>query len=73
MIKSFYTIGKILSQDETYSEYFEPWANPFPKAKGDEAKVIFAEINNGILQDSLSEEVFSNKRVNLLYTGKYKG
>lgn len=64
MIKSFYTIGKILSQDETYSEYFEPWANPFPKVKGDEAKVIFAEINDGILQDSLSEEVFSRNKVN---------
>ena len=73
MIKSFYTIGKILSQDEAYSEYFEPWANPFPKVKGDEAKVIFAEINNGILQDSLSEEVFSNKRVNSYLYRKVQG
>lgn len=73
MIKSFYTIGKVLSQDEAYSEYFEPWANPFPKVKGDEAKVIFAEINDGVLQDSLSEEVFSNKRVNSYLYRKVQG
>lgn len=73
MIKSFYTIGNVLSQDENYAEYFEPWANPFPKVKDDEAKVIFAQINNRILSDELAEEVFSKKRVNSYLYRKVQG
>jgi CRISPR-associated Csh1 family protein len=73
MIKSFYTIGKVLSQDENYAEYFEPWANPFPKVKGDEAKVIFAQVNNGVLVEELIEEVFSKKRVDSYLYRKVQG
>ena len=73
MIKSFYTIGKVLSQDENYAEYFEPWANPFPKVKGDEAKVIFAQIENGVLVDELTEEIFSKKRVDSYLYRKVQG
>lgn len=63
MIKSFYTLGKILSQDKNYADYFEPWANPFPKINNDDAKVIYASITNGILEGHLQEENFSNQRV----------
>lgn len=73
MLKSFYTIGKVLSQDEKYSEYFEPWANPFPKTKGDEAKVIFAEIKDNILLNELTDEVFSNQKVNSYLYRKVQG
>ena len=73
MLKSFYTIGKILSQDERYSEYFEPWANPFPKVKGDEAKVLFAEIKDTILLDELTDEYFSNQKINSYLYRKVQG
>lgn len=73
MLKSFYTIGKVLSQDEKYSEYFEPWANPFPKVKGDEAKVLFAEIKDTILLDELTDEVFSNQKINSYLYRKVQG
>ena len=64
MIKSFYTIGNVLRKDEAYAEYFEPWANPFPKVKDDEAKVVIASIEQGVLQEDLKEENFSKRRVN---------
>lgn len=64
MIKSFYTIGNVLRKDEAYAEYFEPWSNPFPKVKDDEAKVIIASIKQGELQEDLKEENFSKQRVN---------
>ncbi len=73
MLKSFYTIGKVLSQDEKYSEYFEPWANPFPKVKGDEAKVLFAEIKDTVLMDELTDEFFSNQKVNSYLYRKVQG
>ena len=73
MLKSFYTIGKVLSQDEKYSEFFEPWANPFPKVKGDEAKVLFAEIKETILLDELTDEVFSNRKINSYLYRKVQG
>lgn len=73
MIKSFYTIGKVLSQDENYAHYFEPWANPFPKVIDDEAKVIFASITNGILEENLKEENFSKQRVNCYLYRRVQG
>lgn len=73
MIKSLYTIGKILSQDENYAHYFKPWANPFPKVIDDEAKVIFASITNGILKENLQEENFSKQRVNCYLYRKVQG
>lgn len=57
MIKSFYTVGKILSQIPEYADYFRPWANPFPKVRG-EAKVIVAEINDDVLMPELKFEDF---------------
>lgn len=63
MIKSLYTIGSILRKDEIYAEYFEPWENPFPKVKDDEAKIIYASVTKGVLQEELGEENFSHKRV----------
>lgn len=53
MIKSLYTIGKVLK--DKYPEYFEPWINPFPNQ---EAKVIVAMVKNGKLEGELEEEVF---------------
>lgn len=73
MIKSFYTIGKVLSQDENYTEYFEPWANPFPKVKGDEATIIFAQVENGVLVEALGEEIFSKKRIDSYLYRKVQG
>ena len=57
MIKSFYDAGKRLSQLDDYKDYFRPWANPFPKLRG-EAEVIVAEINNGQLEPDLKLEKF---------------
>lgn len=57
MIKSFYDAGKLLSQLDDYKDYFRPWANPFPKPRGD-MKVIIAEINDGILEPDLKVEDF---------------
>jgi len=73
VIKSFYTIGNVLRKDEAYSEYFEPWSNPFPKVKDDEAKVIIASIEQGILQEDLKEENFSKRRVNSYLYRKVQG
>lgn len=73
MIKSFYTIGNVLREDESYAEYFEPWSNPFPKVKDDEAKVIYALVNDGILEDDLKEENFSRRRVNSYLYRKVQG
>lgn len=73
MIKSFYTIGNVLRKDEAYAEYFEPWSNPFPKVKNDEAKVVVAVIEQGQLQNELKEENFSKKRVNSYLYRKVQG
>ncbi len=73
MIKSFYTIGSVLRKDEAYAEYFNPWSNPFPKVKDDEAKVIYASIQQGQLEDDLREENFSKKRVNSYLYRKVQG
>jgi CRISPR-associated Csh1 family protein len=62
MIKSFYTAGKLLSQLPEYADYFRPWANPFPKIRG-EAKVIVAEINDGQLEPDLKVEDFKTAMV----------
>ncbi len=73
MIKSLYTIGNVLKEDEIYAEYFEPWSNPFPKVKDDEAKIIYASIQQGELKDDLKEENFSKKRVNSYLYRKVQG
>jgi CRISPR-associated Csh1 family protein len=73
MIKSFYTIGNVLRKDEAYAEYFEPWSNPFPKVKDDEAKVVIASIEQGVLQEDLKEENFSKRRVNSYLYRKVQG
>lgn len=62
MIKSFYDAGKLLSQLDEYKDYFRPWANPFPKPRGD-LKVIFAEINDGMLEPNLKLEDFKTALV----------
>jgi CRISPR-associated protein Csh1 len=67
MIKSFYYAGRLLSQLDDYKDYFRPWANPFPKLRG-EAKVIIAEINDGILEPALTIEDFRSATT---YIDKY--
>lgn len=62
MIKALYTTGKILSQLPDYEDYFRPWANPFPKIRG-EAKVIVAEVNNDLLIPELQLEDFKSDMV----------
>lgn len=59
MIKSFYDAGKLLSQLDDYKDYFRPWANPFPKPRGD-MKVIIAEISDGQLEPDLVVEDFKS-------------
>lgn len=59
MIKSFYEAGRLLSQLDGYKDYFRPWANPFPKLRGD-TKVIVAEINDGTLEPDLKVEDFKS-------------
>ncbi len=62
MIKSFYDAGQLLSQLDDYKDYFRPWANPFPKIRG-EAKVIVAEINDSQLEPDLKVEDFKTALV----------
>ena len=73
MIKSFYTIGNVLRKDEAYAEYFEPWSNPFPKVKDNEAKVIIASVEEGMLHEDLKEENFSKRKVNSYLYRKVQG
>jgi len=44
MIQTLYTIGKVLSQDEQYQQYFEPWQELFPNK---DKQIIILEIRNG--------------------------
>jgi hypothetical protein len=62
MIKALYTAGKILSQLADYGDYFRPWSNPFPKVRG-EAKVIIAEVIDGVLNSDLQLEDFKTAMV----------
>lgn len=62
MIKALYTVGETLSQLPDYADYFRPWANPFPKVRG-EAKVIVAEINEEVLLPTLRVEDFKTGMV----------
>lgn len=62
MIKALYTACKILSQIPDYSDYFRPWSNPFPKDKGD-AKVVIAELADGVLNPELQLEDFRSGMV----------
>ncbi len=48
MIKSFYEAGRLLSQLDDYKDYFTPWANPFPRQRG-EPEVLIAHIRNAQL------------------------
>lgn len=73
MIKSFYTIGKVLSQDADYAEYFEPWASPFPKIKDDGGVVVFAEVENGKLKEELTTEDFKKKLIDSYLYRKVQG
>ena len=57
MIKSLYDAGRLLSQMDDFKDYFYPWANPFPKPRGD-IKVLFAEINANVLGTELNVEDF---------------
>ena len=54
MLKILYEIGKYL--ENKYPENFFPWENPFPKQEN--AKVIFAKITDGTLEDHLFIEDF---------------
>lgn len=62
MIKSFYEAGRLLSQLDDYKDYFRPWANPFPKPRG-EVEVVVAEINNSQLEPDLKLEKFKSALV----------
>jgi len=70
MIKSLYTIGKVLK--DKYPEYFEPWGNPF-RDDEENAKVIVANIKNGKLEDNLEEENFRSEMIHKYLFRKLSG
>jgi len=64
MIQTLYTIGKVLSQEDEYQKYFEPYENPFRnEEKAKTAKVLVIEANNGIIS-TISIEPFSTQKIN---------
>ncbi len=62
MIKSFYEAGRLLSQLDVYKDYFSPWANPFPKVRG-EPEVLIAHVRDGQLVPDLDPEKFKTELV----------
>ncbi|MDF1864571.1 MAG: TM1802 family CRISPR-associated protein [Saprospiraceae bacterium] len=65
MIQTLYTIGKVLSQNEEYKKYFEPWEDPFR-----EGKIIVAEFKNSEYQKgslSIGEDKKENNLKKYLY------
>ncbi len=70
MIKSLYTIGKVLK--EKYPEYFEPWANPFA-GREDKAKVIVANIKDGRLSKEIEVENFRSAYIDKYLYRKVQG
>lgn len=64
MIKTLYEFGKILKDgfDDDYSDYFNPWQNPYPRANEDSIVIVFV-IENGKLSDNVDLEKFSNNNL----------
>jgi len=57
MIQTLYTIGKVLSQEEEYQKYFEPWEVPFKDNQTDaKPKVIVVNIRNGQIETPIITE-----------------
>ncbi|HDR50465.1 MAG TPA: hypothetical protein ENN90_02425 [Mariniphaga anaerophila] len=65
MIKTLYNFGKILKDgfEGEYSDYYNPWQNPYPQA-GEDSIVIVFNIENGKLSDNVELEKFSTKNLN---------
>ncbi len=65
MIQTLHTIGKVLSQDEEYQQYFEPFENPFSnEEKAKAAKVLAVEVTNGVINSIINVEDFSKLKIN---------
>ncbi len=64
MIKTLYTIGRIIQNDEEYSGYFEPWENPFINRNPEEAKVIELNIKDGKIIGEPDIVNFTRSKVN---------
>jgi len=61
MIKTLYEIGKVLSEDQKFEEYYFPWENPFPR--GGDAVVIVLQVVNGELLEEVQFESFTTSKV----------
>lgn len=70
MIKSLYKIGKEIKKE--YPEYFQPWANPFPK-KEDAARVIVIPVEKGQIKYPLEVEYFKTGMVKKYLYRKVQG
>ena len=70
MIKSLYKIGKVIQKQ--YPEYFQPWANPFPK-KEDAARVIVIPIEKGQIKYPLEVEYFKPAMIKKYLYRKVQG
>lgn len=64
MIETLYQIGVAIKDHPRYSEYFQPWGNPFP-GREEEAKVLVIKVEKGNFV-GLMEEAFRSK-----YLSKY--
>ena len=63
MIQTLYTLGKVLSKNQDYQKYFEPWEDPFPKKRiADKAKVIVLNLSKKQIQN-IEIENFSSKKL----------
>jgi CRISPR-associated Csh1 family protein len=67
MIKTLYETGKILKNgfEDDYSDFFNPWQNPYPRSKEDSVVLVF-HIEKGKLSDKVEMEKFSRNNL-----GKY--
>ncbi len=62
MIKTLYTIGKALADNDEYADYFSPWSNPFPGANR-AGTVLMVEIEDRQLV-RISPEPFKRSYLN---------
>lgn len=82
MIQTLYTIGKVLSQDEEYQQYFEPYQELFPnrdkqviviEIKNNQFFKIYPEFYRPEYKSKYLTRTYSDKGTNIVPTLKWSG
>lgn len=61
MIKNLHRLGTAMQADESYDVFFTPWGNPFAKGDIEKAKVLYFNIQDGLVQGGYEIEPFKPK------------